>query len=205
MYGCPRAAAPRAVAQVNWIEGRGKSVVAEAVIPPAVVEKVLKTTVAAMVDVGLRKNLVGSAMAGALGGFNAHASNIVTAIYLASGQDPAQNVESSSCITLLEPLETPEGTSLHMSVTMPSVEVGTVGGGTGLPAQAQCLDIMGCRGASKPPKKAGENAQRLSRIVAATTMAGELSLLAALAANHLVKAHMQHGRKAPAGGTGGGK
>lgn len=59
----------------------------------------------AMVETNIQKNLVGSAMAGALGGFNAHASNIVTAVFLATGQDPAQNVESSTCITLMEEME----------------------------------------------------------------------------------------------------
>lgn len=179
-------------AAVNWIEGRGKSVVVEATIPADVVEKTLKTSVEAMIDVATRKNLVGSAMAGSIGGFNAHASNIVTAVFLAAGQDPAQNVESSSCITLLEPAD--EG-GLHVSVTMPSIEVGTVGGGTSLPAQSKCLDVMGVKGASKAPKQPGDNARRLGQIVAAATLAGELSLLAALAANDLVRSHMQHNRK----------
>lgn len=58
-----------------------------------------------MVQTNIQKNLVGSAMAGALGGFNAHASNIVTAVFLATGQDPAQNVESSTCITLMEEMD----------------------------------------------------------------------------------------------------
>lgn len=90
-------------AAINWIEGRGKSVVAEAVIPGKVVKAVLKTTVEALCNLNIKKNLVGSAMAGSIGGFNAHAANILTAIYLATGQDPAQNVESSNCITLMEP------------------------------------------------------------------------------------------------------
>ena len=87
---------------MNWIGGRGKSVVCEAIIPGNVVRTVLKTSVAALVDLNITKNLVGSAMAGAIGGFNAHAANIVTAIFIATGQDPAQNVESSNCITLME-------------------------------------------------------------------------------------------------------
>ena len=90
-------------AAINWIEGRGKSIVAEAVIPGKVVETVLKTTVEGLCTVNLKKNLVGSAMAGSIGGFNAHAANILTAMFLATGQDPAQNVESSNCITLMEP------------------------------------------------------------------------------------------------------
>lgn len=89
-------------AAINWIEGRGKSVVAEAVVPGKVVEGVLKTTVHALVNLNTKKNLVGSAMAGSVGGFNAHAANILTAIFLATGQDPAQNVESSMCMTLME-------------------------------------------------------------------------------------------------------
>ena len=89
-------------AAVNWIDGRGKAVVAEAVIPGDVVRNVLKSDVDALVELNISKNLVGSAMAGSIGGFNAHASNIVTAIFLATGQDPAQNVESSNCITLMK-------------------------------------------------------------------------------------------------------
>lgn len=177
-------------AAINWLQGRGKSVVVEAVIPADVVRATLKTTVAAMVYTNLHKNLIGSAMAGALGGFNAHAANIVTAIFLATGQDPAQNVESSQCITLLE--ETPQG-DLWMSCTMPSLEVGTVGGGTRLAAQAACLDLVGCRGGNA--EEPGANARKLAMVVAAATLAGEMSLLAALAANTLVQAHMQHNRK----------
>jgi hydroxymethylglutaryl-CoA reductase (NADPH) len=89
-------------AAINWIDGRGKSVVAEAIIPGDVVRKVLKSDVDAMVELNIAKNLVGSAMAGSMGGFNAHAANIVTALFLATGQDPAQNVESSNCITLMK-------------------------------------------------------------------------------------------------------
>ena len=90
-------------AAINWIEGRGKSIVAEAVIPGKVVKSVLKTTVEALCNLNTKKNLIGSAMAGSVGGFNAHAANILTALFLATGQDPAQNVESSNCMTLMEP------------------------------------------------------------------------------------------------------
>jgi hydroxymethylglutaryl-CoA reductase (NADPH) len=88
-------------AAINWIDGRGKSVVAEAIIPGDVVRSVLKSDVDALVELNISKNLIGSAMAGSIGGFNAHAANIVTAIFLATGQDPAQNVESSNCITVM--------------------------------------------------------------------------------------------------------
>lgn len=73
-------------AAINWIEGRGKSVVCEAIIPADIVSSVLKTTTQALVDVNTSKNLVGSAVAGSIGGFNAHAANIVTAIFIATGQ-----------------------------------------------------------------------------------------------------------------------
>jgi len=176
-------------AATNWIEGRGKSVVIEATIPKAVVRSILKTDVKTIVSTNLQKNLIGSAMAGTIGGFNAHAANNVTAVFLATGQDPAQNVESSNCITILEETEDED---LWISCTMPSIEVGTVGGGTSLPAQAACLKAIGCKGGGETP---GANAQKLAHVVAAATMAGELSLLAALAANTLVAAHMQHNRK----------
>jgi len=176
-------------AAVNWIEGRGKSVVIEATIPKSVVRSTLKTSVPAIVEANVNKNLIGSAMAGVVGGFNAHASNNVTAVFLATGQDPAQNVESANCITLME--ETPEG-DLWISCTMPSIEVGTVGGGTGLPAQAACLKAIGVKGGGENP---GDNAKQLAHVVAAATMAGELSLMAALASNSLVAAHMAHNRK----------
>ncbi|KAL6633667.1 hypothetical protein ACP70R_026338 [Stipagrostis hirtigluma subsp. patula] len=175
---------------VNWIEGRGKSVVCEATIKGRVVHSVLKTTVQKLVELNIIKNLAGSAVAGALGGFNAHASNIVTALFIATGQDPAQNVESSQCITMLEAVN--EGDDLHISVTMPSIEVGTIGGGTCLASQAACLNLLGVKGPNLDSP--GANAKLLATIVAGSVLAGELSLLAALAAGQLVKSHMKYNR-----------
>ncbi|PIN15714.1 3-hydroxy-3-methylglutaryl-CoA (HMG-CoA) reductase [Handroanthus impetiginosus] len=177
-------------AAVNWIEGRGKSVVCEAVIKEEVVKKVLKTDVASLVELNMLKNLTGSAMAGALGGFNAHASNIVSAIFLATGQDPAQNIESSHCITMMEAVN--DGKDLHISVTMPSIEVGTVGGGTQLASQSACLNLLGVKGASK--EAPGSNSRLLATIVAGAVLAGELSLMSALAAGQLVNSHMKYNR-----------
>lgn len=179
---------------INWILGRGKSVVVEAIIPERIVKDVLKSSVYDMIETNKQKNHIGSAMAGSIGGFNAHAANIVTAVYLATGQDPAQNVESSNCLTIMELAD--DGKSLHVSCTMPSIEVGTVGGGTHLPAQAGCLEICGVRGAAKGANSSpGDNSRKLATIVASAVLAGELSLMAALAANHLVRAHMDHNRK----------
>lgn len=178
-------------AAVNWIEGRGKSVVCEAIVPAYIVTNVLKTSVAALVDVNISKNMVGSAIAGSIGGFNAHAANVVTAIFIATGQDPAQNVGSSNCMTLMEPWGD-RGEDLYITCTMPSIEIGTIGGGTILSPQAACLDMLGVRGAHTT--KPGENANQLARVVCGTVLAGELSLMAALTAGHLVKSHLRHNR-----------
>lgn len=175
-------------AAINWIEGRGKSVVAEATIPAETVQKVLKSDVKALVDLNIAKNLVGSAMAGSVGGFNAHAANLLTAVFLALGQDPAQNVESSNCITLMKEVDG----DLRISVSMPCIEVGTIGGGTVLEPQGAMLDLLGVRGPH--PTNPGENARKLAKIVACAVLAGELSLCSALAAGHLVQSHMAHNR-----------
>ncbi|XP_057183768.1 3-hydroxy-3-methylglutaryl-CoA reductase a isoform X1 [Triplophysa rosa] len=178
-------------AAINWIEGRGKSVVCETIIPAKVIKEVLKTTTNALIDVNISKNLVGSAMAGSIGGFNAHAANIVAAIYIACGQDLAQTVGSSNCITIMEASGS-TGEDLYISCTMPSIELGTVGGGTNLPPQQACLQMLGVMGASQ--ECPGENARQLAKVVCATVLAGELSLMSALAAGHLVISHMTHNR-----------
>ncbi|GMK57694.1 hypothetical protein CspeluHIS016_0405280 [Cutaneotrichosporon spelunceum] len=180
-------------AAINWIEGRGKSVVAEGIVPGAVVKSVLKTTVKELCNLNTKKNLIGSAMAGSIGGFNAHAANILTAIFLATGQDPAQNVESSMCMTLMEPIN--DGEDLLITCSMPSIEVGTVGGGTILGPQRAMLEMLGVAGAH--PTSPGANSQRLARIICSAIMAGELSLMSALAAGHLIQAHMKHNRSVP--------
>ena len=107
--------ADKKAAAINWIEGRGRSVAVEVLLKKDVIQKTLKTTALRMATVNRDKNLVGSAVAGSVGGFNAHAANIVAAIYLATGNDIAQVVESSSCITLMEE----QNEDLHVSVTMP--------------------------------------------------------------------------------------
>lgn len=182
-------------AALNWIDGRGKGVVCEAIIPPHVVQSVLKSDVDSLVELNTSKNLIGSAMAGAIGGFNAHAANIVAAIFLATGQDPAQVVESANCITTMKKLNTETHPGyLQICVSMPSLEVGTLGGGTILEPQSAMLDLLGVRGSH--PTNPGDNARRLARVIGAATLAGELSLCSALAAGHLVRAHMAHNRSA---------
>ncbi|XP_003380944.1 hydroxymethylglutaryl-coenzyme A reductase domain protein [Trichinella spiralis] len=174
---------------MNWIVGRGKSVSCEAVVRRSVVTDILKTDVDSLVELNTLKNLVGSARAGVLGGFNAHSANIVAAIFLSTGQDIAEVVGSSQCLTFLEKTENGD---LRISCTMPTLEVGTVGGGTVLPAQKACLEILGCAGSCD--EFPGNNARRFSRIICAAVLAGELSLLSALCAGHLVRSHMRYNR-----------
>ncbi|MCQ2079237.1 MAG: hydroxymethylglutaryl-CoA reductase [archaeon] len=168
-------------AAINMIEGRGKTVVAEALIPADIVEAKLHATAEAIVETNVRKNLIGSSMAGTLGA-NAHAANMVAAFYIATGQDPAQVVGGSMTLTDCENVDG----NLYISVRMPAVEVGTVGGGTKLPCQREALEILGCSGNGK--------ARKLSEILAVTVLAGELSTLAAQAAGQLGKAHAELGR-----------
>ncbi len=173
-------------AAINAIEGRGRTVAADVLLPTELVTETFETTPAAMVEANTRKNLIGSAKAGSLG-FNAHAANVVAAMYLATGQDEAQVVEGANAITSLERRD--EG--LYASVTLASLEVGTVGGGTGLPTQQEALDILGLSGGGSPP---GTNADALAEVIASAALAGELSLLAALASRHLSGAHEDLGR-----------
>jgi hydroxymethylglutaryl-CoA reductase (NADPH) len=173
-------------AAINAVEGRGRSVTAEVKIPREMVEKTLKTSPEAISEVNTRKNLLGSAKAASLG-FNAQAANVVAAMYLATGQDAAQVVEGSNAIVSMEARED----GLYAAISMASIEVGTVGGGTKLPTQAEGLDVLGIRGGGDP---AGSNADALAECVAVGALAGELSLLSALASRHLSSAHEQLGR-----------
>jgi len=179
---------------MNWIEGRGKSVVCECVIKEDVVKKILKTTPDKLVELNYLKNMVGSSIAGTIGGNNAHASNIVSAMFLACGQDIAQIVESSHCMTLME-IANKKSTQkdLYVSVTMPCLEVGTVGGGTHLPPQSAMLDLLGVKGSHKTDY--GKHARKLAKIIASGVLAGELSLMSALSKNEHMIAHMKLNRK----------
>ncbi|EMA43325.1 hydroxymethylglutaryl-CoA reductase (NADPH) [Halococcus saccharolyticus] len=173
-------------AAINAVEGRGRSVVADVTIPNEVVEDRLHATSDAIAEVNTRKNLVGSAKAGSLG-FNAHAANVVAGVFLATGQDAAQVVEGANAITTVEARED----ELYASVSLASLEVGTVGGGTKLPTQSAALSLLGVLGGGDPP---GANADRLAEVIAAGALAGELSLLGALASRNLSSAHEELGR-----------
>ncbi|WP_226481028.1 hydroxymethylglutaryl-CoA reductase (NADPH) [Natrinema amylolyticum] len=178
-------------AAINAVEGRGRSVTADVVIPGELVEDRLHTTADAIAEANTRKNLIGSAKAGSLG-FNAHAANVVGAAFLATGQDEAQVVEAANTITTMDAREREDGTTdLYASVSLASLEVGTVGGGTKLPTQSEALDVLGIRGGGDPP---GSNADALAEIIAVGALAGELSLLGALSSRHLASAHEDLGR-----------
>lgn len=172
---------------INSILGRGKTIIADITIPRNIVENKLKCTPEAMVEVNYRKNLLGSLRAGSLG-FNAHAANIIAAIFLACGQDAAHVVEGSTTITMMELTEFKE---LYCSVTLPALPVGTVGGGTGLGTQMECLKLLKVTDTGNIP---GSNAKKFAEIIASAVLAGEISLIAAQAAGHLARAHAQLGR-----------
>jgi len=167
---------------LNLVEGRGKSFVAEIVIPKEIVEKKLKATAGAIVEVNTSKNLIGSAISGSMG-FNAQYANMIGAMFLATGQDEAHIVEGSIGITTASEEENGD---LYFSVTLPDVPVATVGGGTSIDTARECLEIMDCYG--------NEKVHKFAEIVAGTVLAGELSLMGALAAGHLARAHKELGR-----------
>ncbi len=173
-------------AAINGIMGRGRSVVAGIALSHDLIEKVFKTDARSLAEVNYRKNLVGSARAGSMG-FNAHATNVVAAMFIACGQDAAHAIDGSTCITTVDLTEN----GAYVSITLPSLPVGTVGGGTGVDTQQECLRLLGVAGSGTPP---GTNAKRLAEIIGAAVLAGELSLLGALAAQHLARAHQQLGR-----------
>lgn len=174
-------------AAVNFIEGRGKRLFAEVVLDKQVLEKSLKTSARALVEVQYRKNLIGSIAAGSMG-FNAHYANLLAALFIATGQDPAQVGEAAIGVTCIEP-RGPEG--VIASVYLPDVPLAAIGGGTGLETQSEALALLGVEPDATRP---GMAVARLAEIVAATVLAGELSLMAALTSRDLARAHEKLGR-----------
>ncbi len=166
-------------AWLNFIEGRGKRVWAEVILDKKIVKEVLKTTPQKIAEVVYRKCLLGSIMSGSIG-FNAHYANIIAALFIATGQDPAHVVEGSLGVTTAEVLD---NGSLYFSIYLPSLIVGTVGGGTHLPTQQEALKIM-----------QAESVLEYAQIAGAAVLAGELSLIASLSQGSLAKAHTKFGR-----------
>lgn len=160
---------------------RGKKVIADVNIPNELIEKYLHTTAEEMVQFGNVTSL-GATLSGSVG-INAHYANGLAALYIACGQDAACVAESAIGVTRMELNE--QG-GLYACVTMPNIMVGTVGGGTSLPTQRACLELMGVYGAGK--------AKVLAEITAATCLAGELSIVGAFCAGHFSRAHQKLAR-----------
>ncbi|QBG47229.1 hydroxymethylglutaryl-CoA reductase [Verrucomicrobia bacterium S94] len=156
---------------VNGILGRGKYVVAEMTIPGKLCRRYLKTTPEKVVQLNIRKNLIGTLLAGGSRSANAHFANMLLGFYLATGQDAANIVEGSQGFTICEV----RGEDLYFSVTLPNLIMGTVGNGKGLDFVLQNMQRMGLTENREP----GENSKRLACLCAAQVLCGELSLLAA--------------------------
>jgi hydroxymethylglutaryl-CoA reductase (NADPH) len=174
-------------AEINFQEGRGKRVFAEIVLEAPVLKKYLKTDARHLVEAQYRKNLLGSIAAGSRG-YNAHFANVLSAVFIATGQDPAHVVEGSLGVTCIES-RGPE--AVYASVYLPDLPVGAIGGGTELATQREALDLLGVRA---DPKHPGAAAKRLAEILGGAVLAGELSLMAAFTSQDLARAHERLGR-----------
>jgi hydroxymethylglutaryl-CoA reductase (NADPH) len=169
---------------------RGRQVDAEVTLPASIVRDVLHAEPEAMARV-TRDGVYASVMSGAVGA-QAQVANVLMAVFLATGQDPATVTECGNGLTIMDMTATGD---LYVSVTLPRVIVGTVGGGTTLPAERECLEILGCVGPGR--------ATKLAEIVGGAALAGEVSLVAALASDTFAGAHAAYGRPPQNGGSGG--
>lgn len=169
---------------VNALHSRGKRVVAEVTLPAEMVEKVLHTSSNAMHYQRQLSNM-GAMLAGSVNN-GSHFANGITAMFIACGQDVANVAESSAGMVYTE---LKDNGDYYFSVTIPALIVATYGGGTGLPTQRECLEVLGCYGAGK--------VNRLAEIIAAVVLCGELSLGAAIVADEWVSSHDKYGRNRP--------
>lgn len=166
---------------LNMLHSRGKRVIAEIILKKEVLARVMKVDTKMLAGASVLAN-TGAQMAGAA--YNGpHSANGIAALYIATGQDEANVVESHAGMLSHELLDNGD---LYMSVTLPSLIVATFGGGTGLPTQKECLQMLGCVGKGK--------AEKFAEIVAATVLAGDISLGCAVIAGHWVSSHDQMGR-----------
>lgn len=174
---------------MNWINGRSKTVLCNVKLDKAKLENKYKINTENLVKLNVQKNLIGSALAGSIGGNNSHVANIVSGLFISTGQDTAQIGTSSVCMTDYSI----EKDVLDINLTMPSLEVATIGGGTGLETQEGCLELLNID-KNNHMVNPGENSKELAQIIAGTALCGELSLMMALVNNDLVKAHMELNR-----------
>ena len=169
---------------LNNLHTRGKRVVAEITLPARLIEEVMHTTGKALFAQRQLSNL-GSLLAGAVSN-GAHYANGITAMFIACGQDVANVAEASAGFSHAE---LHDNGDYYFSITIPSLIVATCGGGTGLPTQRECLEVLGCYGQDK--------VRKFAEIVAATVLCGELSLGSAIVADQWVSSHEALGRNRP--------
>ncbi|MEM1081743.1 MAG: hydroxymethylglutaryl-CoA reductase [Pseudomonadota bacterium] len=177
-------ATDKKASMINAMRTRGKRVVAECVVKRDVLQNVMDADTESLYQ-HAQIATIGSMLSGANNN-GAHAANGITAMFIATGQDVANVAESSAGILYTELTENKD---LYISMTLPSLIVATVGGGTGLATQAECLQMMDCAGVGK--------VQKLAEIVAGTVLAGEISLAAAISSLDWVSSHDQYGRNDP--------
>lgn len=176
--------ADKKVSAVNGILGRGRYVLAEAMLSADVCRRFLKTTPEKIVQLNIKKNLIGNIISGGLRTANAHFANMLLGFYLATGQDAANIIEGSQGIVHAEV----RGGHLYFTVTIPNIIVGTVGNGKTFDFVRENLRMLGCLEDREP----GENAKRLAVIAACTVLCGELSLLAVQTnPGELMKSHLK--------------
>jgi len=174
-------ATDKKASQVNLMRTRGKRVTAEAVIPRAALQQVMRVVPESLHYHNQVAN-IGAFISGANNN-GLHSPNAIAAMFIATGQDVANVAEGSAGIIYSD--VTPDG-DLYLSITIPSLIVATHGGGTGLATQAECLDMLGCRGRGKVNK--------FAEIVAGVVLAGEISLASAISSLEWVSSHEQYGR-----------
>jgi hydroxymethylglutaryl-CoA reductase (NADPH) len=173
---------------VNGILGRGKYVVAEVIISRDICRRFLKTTPEKIVQLNIKKNLIGNIIAGGVRTANAHFANMLLGFYLATGQDAANIIEGSQGMVHADL----RGEDLYFSVTLPNIIVGTIGSGKTYDFVRENLRMLGCLEDREP----GQNARRLAIIAASAVLCGELSLLAAQTnPGELMKSHLQMERQ----------
>ena len=173
---------------INVLLGRGKSVETEVFIPKDVLQEIWSTTPEKMHELNVAKNYQGSALSGTISGFNANVANTLAAMFIATGQDCAQLVESSSAFAWSEICDN----GLRFGISMPCLEVATVGGGTEFGTALECLKMLGCAGPGKSP---GENAKKLAEIMASAATAQELNLIGTLTNDfELAESHIRLAR-----------
>ena len=167
--------------RINTLRTRGKRVTAEAIIPRDVLHERMRVWPEQIVYHNQVAN-VGALLSGAMSN-GLHCANAIAAMFIATGQDVANVAEASAA---LAHTELTADDDLYISVTIPSLIVATFGGGTALPTQRECLEVMGCFGRGK--------VRKFAEIVAGTVLAGELSLACAISSHEWVSSHERYGR-----------